>query len=119
MKSATDPRHVIRRRIVKELFANEFASQLASPTTTKIIKKSKKLDELIKNSAGQWPIDRINKVDLAILRLGVWEILENKTSFKVIIDEAIELAKEYGSEKSPPFINAVLGNIVNEKNRKN
>lgn len=119
MKTASDPRHLKRRQVVKELFANEFANQEASETTYKIIKKSPKIDNLIEKAAGQWPIEKINKVDLAILRLGVWEILEKKEPHKVIIDEAVELAKEYGSEKSPSFINGVLGNIVNEKPESN
>ena len=116
MKTASDPRHRIRRKIVKELFANEFATQETSPATKKIISESKKIDIIIQKAAGQWPINKINKIELAILRLCVWEILQNKTPRKVIVDEGIELAKEYGSEKSPGFINAVLGSILNVKN---
>lgn len=115
MKTASDPRHQKRRLIVKELFANEFAIQDASEATKNIIKDSQKIDILIKKAASEWPIEKINKIDLAILRLAIWEITETKEPPKVIIDEAVELAKEYGSEKSPSFINGVLGNIINEK----
>lgn len=118
MKTASDPRHKIRRKIVKELFANEFAVQETSDTTKKIIEESNKLDKLIIKAAGQWPINKINKVDLAILRLAVWELFEGKNPPKVIIDEAVELAKEYGSEASPSFVNGVLGNIANAKSSK-
>lgn len=114
MKTAYDPRHKIRQKIVQELFANEFLTQDASDTTKKILKSSRRLDDKIQKAAPEWPIEKINKVDLAILRLAVWELQTKKNlNFKVIIDEAIELAKEFGSDTSPSFINAVLGVIVN------
>ena len=118
MKSASDPRHKVRRKIIKELFANEFSPQAASITTRKIIKNSKQIDKLITGSAPEWPIEKINKVDLAILRLSVWEILQKKVPVKAVIDEAVELAKEYGSESSPPFVNGVLGSIVKNEESK-
>ncbi|MBI1982106.1 MAG: transcription antitermination factor NusB, partial [Candidatus Levybacteria bacterium] len=66
-----------------------------------------------RNAAPEFPIGKINKVDLAVLRLAVFELLvERKEPQKVIIDEAIELAKEYGGETSPSFINGALGNIL-------
>src|SRR5688572_17689669 len=111
MKTASDPRHKIRQKIVQELFANEFARQETSPTTKKIIKESIEIDKLVESAAKEWPIEKVNKVDLAILRLAIWEIKQNKAPQKVIVDEAVELAKEFGSEKSSGFINAVLGNI--------
>lgn len=112
MKSASDPRHLLRRKVVKELFANEFAKQHASITSKKIIGQSIKIDALIVSAAPEWPISKINKIDLAILRLATWEILEAKTPQKAVIDEAVELAKEYGSEASPSFVNGVLGTII-------
>src|SRR6266478_6419185 len=114
MKSSSDPRHLIRRKTVKELFANEFAKQTVSTLTKKIIKKSNEIDAIITKAAPEWPISKINKIDLAILRLATWEILEDKTPAKAVIDEAVELAKEYGSEASPSFINGVLGTILKE-----
>ena len=117
MKSSSDPRHLIRRKIVKELFDNEFTKQSATITTKKIIKKSGEIDLIIEKAAPEWPIAKINKIDLAILRLATWEILEDKTPAKAVIDEAVELAKEYGSEASPSFVNGVLGTILNAKNK--
>jgi len=56
---------------------------------------------------------RINKVDKAVLIVAIWEMaIEKKTPPKVIIDEAVELAKEFGSESSPGFVNGILGNIL-------
>ena len=79
------------------------------------------IDNKIKSSATAWPIDKLNKIDLAILRLAIYEIDQENTPPKVIIDEAVELAKEFGSENSPSFVNGVLGTIYkkgkeNEKN---
>jgi N utilization substance protein B len=111
MKTASDPRHKFRRKIVKELFANEFAIQEVTSATKLIMDQSIKIDLIIEKAAPEWPISKINKIDLAILRLAVYEIKNKKEPAKVIIDEAIELAKEYGSEASPAFINGVLGTI--------
>lgn len=79
------------------------------------IYKITQIDELIKKAATKWPIDKINKIDLAILRLAIWEmIFYKKTPYKVVIDEAVELAKEYGSNNSPSFVNGVLGTVYEE-----
>ena len=117
MKSAKDPRHIIRRKIIKELFASSYVEQASSQKTKDIISDLVNIDKQIENAAPEWPVDKINKIDLAILRLAVWEIGQDKTSKKVVIDEAIELAKEYGTEASPAFINGVLGKIVGEQDK--
>lgn len=115
MKSAHDPRHKRRRRIIKELFAYAFQEQEVGDDTLKIAKDSDNLDKLISNSAPAWPIDKLNKIDLSILRLATYEIISTETPPKVVIDEAVELAKEFGGESSPSFVNGVLGNILKLK----
>lgn len=73
------------------------------------------IDELISKYAKNWTINRMAKVDLAILRLAVCEILYvPNMPTKVSINEAIELAKLYCDDKSPKFINGILGSVVNE-----
>ncbi|TAN70015.1 transcription antitermination factor NusB [Paraclostridium sordellii 8483] len=73
------------------------------------------IDELISKYAKNWTINRMAKVDLAILRLAVCEILYvPNIPTKVSINEAIELAKLYCDDKSPKFINGILGSVVNE-----
>lgn len=112
MKTATDPRHLRRREAVKVLFAETFTKQPRPPELVeKILKQKKKLDKLIEKAAPQWPVDKLNRIDLAILRLAVYELENEDTPPKVVIDEAVELAKEYGSESSSSFINGVLGTI--------
>jgi N utilization substance protein B len=112
MKTAKDPRHKVRRRAIKSLFAQSFVDQeCKSEVAQEILKNKDEIDAKIEKSAPAWPIDKLNKIDLAILRLAVYEIDQKKTPPKVVIDEAVELAKEYGSENSPSFVNGVLGTI--------
>lgn len=112
MKTIHDPRHQIRREAVKILFAETFTPQpVLSELVKKILSQKLKLDTIIEEAASSWPIDKINKIDLAILRLAVYELRNTKTPPKVIIDESVEIAKEYGSESSPSFVNGVLGTI--------
>lgn len=116
MKTATDPRHLRRREAVKFLFADTFTTQPNPPElVSKILKQKIKLDKLIEEAAPQWPLDKLNKIDLAILRLAVYELENEDTPPKVVIDEAVELAKEYGSESSSSFINGVLGTIYKDE----
>lgn len=71
------------------------------------------LDNYIKQSATEFPIEKINKIDLAILRLAIYELtVEKKEPPHVIVDEAVELAKEFGNDTSPAFVNGVLGKII-------
>lgn len=76
-----------------------------------IIDNLDEINQKIKQNSQGWDIERIDKVDLAILRLAIYEMLFDDVPIKVAINEAIELSKEYSSEKSYRFINAVLGKI--------
>jgi len=119
MKTSKDPRHQKRRETVKLLFAESFTHQNSlSPTVKDIFSKHQKIDKKIRVAAPTWPIDNLNKIDLAILRLAVYELEYTKTPPKVVIDEAVELAKEFGGESSPSFVNGVLGTIYKEKDKK-
>lgn len=112
MKNPLDPRHKKRQKTVEDLFKQSFHNQPVDSETKKILANLEAVDNNIKKAAPEFPIDKINKVDLAILRLAIFELLiEKKEPPKVIIDEAIELAKEYGGETSSSFINGALGNI--------
>lgn len=83
--------------------------------TAKIVKKIPLIDKEVMASAPEWPLERINKIDLAVLRLAIFELLVQKSEPpKVIIDEAVELAKEFGSENSASFVNGALGNIYDK-----
>lgn len=113
MKNPLDPRHTKRQKVVEDLFKLEFHKQKIGEYAQKIITQKNLLDSQIEKSAPEFPIEKINRVDLAILRLAFYELLiEKNQPEKVIIDEAIELAKEYGGEKSPGFINGALGKFI-------
>ncbi len=67
-----------------------------------------------KNLKSDWKIDRISKIDLSILKLAIYEIKYKDIPFKVVINEAVELAKKYGEDSSKNFVNGVLASIVNK-----
>jgi N utilization substance protein B len=67
------------------------------------------IDAMIEQSAKGWDLSRMNKVDLAILRLAVYEMKYGETPIGVAINEAVELAKKFSSDEAPAFINGVLG----------
>ncbi len=72
-------------------------------------------EKIAKNLKKDWTINRISKIELAILKLAIYEIkYEEEIPFKVSINEAVELAKKYGEDQSSSFINGVLANIIKE-----
>ena len=114
-----DKRHLERIKIVQNLFAASFPDLSGNlpyadtEITPAILQHLEKIDAIISKSAPKFPLERIAKTDLAVLRLAVYELLiDHKEPQKVVINEAIELAKEFGGEKSYAFINAVLGSII-------
>jgi len=121
MKTSNDPRHIKRQHTVQELFKIQFHKQPLSDRAREVLEHQEVLDATIHKAASEFPIDKINRVDLAILRLAVFELtIEKKEPVNVIIDEAVELGKEFGGDASPSFINGALGNIINhEQSTKN
>ena len=80
-----------------------------------IIENNKEIEEKISsNLKKDWNLSRVSKVEIAILKVAIYEILYTETPFKVAINEAVELAKKYGEDKSSAFVNGVLANIVKE-----
>ncbi len=110
-----DKRHQHRIKQVKDLFAFSF-NRKKEPLLDPIIAHLKEIDKMIEQYAPRYPTDKIAKIDLAILRLSIYEIMfEKKNPVKVVIDEAIILSKEFGTEKSYAFINGVLGAVLKNK----
>ena len=70
--------------------------------------------EISKNLKEDWKIERISKINLALLKLAIYEIKYKKLPFKVVINEVVELAKKYGEETSHSFINGLLASVVKE-----
>lgn len=98
---------------MQKLFSLSFPGATEDKTITQIRKHTNAIDEAIGAAAPEWPVDKIAKIDLAILRLSIFELtVEKKEPPKVIIDEAVEIAKEFGNENSAKFVNGVLGTIL-------
>ena len=119
-----DPRHHKRLKTVQNLFALSFDADpehlkipFKDETFSKdIVAHKEEINACIQKYAPKYPVDKIAKIDISILQLAIYELLfvEKKQPTKVIINEAVELAKELGNERSYAFVNAVLGSIVNE-----
>jgi N utilization substance protein B len=141
MKNKTDPRHSARKLALSSIFCwlfsetnddeclvlsqdllnEEIADAEITAWIIEGVKKNKdEIDRIIQESAPEWPLDKISKVDLVILRIAVYELLfSSETPEKVAIDEAVELAKEFGNDTSAKFVNGVLGTVVEYKNTQN
>jgi N utilization substance protein B len=90
----------------------EFARQIISG----VIPLAEKLDTVIASYAPEWPFDQIAAIDRNILRIATWEFaVSMQTPLKVAINEAVELAKLYGSDTAPRFINGVLGSLADRE----
>ena len=75
------------------------------------------IEEQIKQNIKQdWTISRISKIDLTLLKLGIYEMIYAKVPYKVVINEVVELAKMYGDDSSKSFVNGVLASIVKKNN---
>jgi N utilization substance protein B len=89
----------------------EFASKLVQG----VVRYKNDMDQLIARYAPEWPLDQMAVIDRNILRIAIYEFLiETETPVKVAINEAVELAKIYGSDSAPRFINGVLGALADQ-----
>ena len=78
--------------------------------------KKEELETIISNNLKKdWKLDRISKINVALLKLAIYEIKYTETPFKVVINEVVDLAKKYSEESAPAFINGVLASVVAEK----
>ena len=117
MQKRSDPRHQKRISIIKNLFSYQFhKKQTVKGDAKEVVAKLAKVDKLITKYAPSWPLEQVPPLDLAILRLAVFKLLNKKDlPYKVTVDEAVEIAKEYGSETSFEFVNGVLGTIIEKE----
>lgn len=93
---------------------HDFVKTLVTGTSEKI----DEIDKTIVESAPEWPIDQIALIDLAILRLAIYELkFQKDTPPKVIINEAVELGKQFGGPTSSKFINGVLGTVFEKEEK--
>ncbi len=120
MKTNKDPRHIGRVKVMQQLFAWDFDPEgkveengERLEKTTEIIAHIAEIDPEIKEAAVERPLADINKIDFAVLRQAIYELLISKdVPVRVVVDEAVEIGKEYGTDTSGSFINGVLGKII-------
>jgi N utilization substance protein B len=98
--------------LLKERGLSEENSTFVRQQVSGVIRNKKKLDESIKRFAPTWPVNQLTPVDRNILRLAIFEILiDNRIPISVSINEAVELAKKFGSDSSARFVNGVLSSV--------
>lgn len=104
--------HVVEQRLMEQPLTpdlHDFTRQLVAG----VIAHAPTLDKLIQQFAPEWPLDQMAIIDRNILRIAIWEFgAERQTPIKVAINEAVELAKLYGSDSAPRFVNGVLGALA-------
>ena len=102
---------VVSRLLAEERLSEEnnaFVRELVS----RVVQHKEEIDRHIQRFAPAWPVEQISVIDRNILRLAIFEILfDNGVSVKVAINEAVELAKKFGGDNSPKFVNGVLGSV--------
>ena len=99
-------------RLLSEEGLSEESSAFVRELVSGVIRNKEKIDHNVQNFAPAWPIEQIPVVDRNILRLAIFEVLlDNKVPVKVAINEAVELAKTFGSDNSAKFVNGVLGSV--------
>jgi N utilization substance protein B len=129
-------RHTARKVAIQALYQTDISStpikkslegifeQESLPNETKVFattlaegtwKRKKEIDPFISKYSKGWKIERMCIVDRNILRLALFELLENKSPHRVVIDEAIELAKKFSTDEAAKFINGILGTYVKEQ----
>jgi N utilization substance protein B len=99
-------------RITEELAASAEVASFAASLVSGVVENRQRIDEMIHQLAPAWPLDQIPAIDRNILRLAIYEVvIDNKVPMRAAINEAVELAKAYGGDNSPKFINGVLGSV--------
>lgn len=109
--------HAVLERNIAEFAPNKTDLPFMEKLLDGVMAKQPELDLIIEKAAPEWPIDRISPVDRNILRLGLYELLfadRSEVPAKVAINEAIELAKQFGGDNSSRFVNGVLGAVYKE-----
>ncbi len=112
-----DPERTLHR-LLEESTSDEEAASFAQGLVQGAIQNKERIDKLIRQFAPTWPLEQMSSIDRNILRLAIFEIaLNDKVPLKVAINEAVELAKTFGSDNSPRFVNGVLGSVSERAHR--
>jgi len=109
------PAEVFKSRLEETPLADEL-SDFARQIIFGVLPRTHDLDQLIAKYAPEWPFEQVAAIDRNILRIALWEFaVFHETPIKVAINEAVELAKEFGSDSAPRFVNGVLGALADHQ----
>ena len=112
--AANSPESILERTIAIKALTGE-AAAFAAELVNGVLTNKQILDDTIRRFAPAFPVDQLSSMDRNILRLALYEILISKTAPpKVAVNEAVELAKEFGADTSPKFVNGVLGSVISD-----
>ena len=101
--------------LVEQNVSQEKAKTYMTETVNGIAKNKEEILELIsQNLKEKWDISRVSKINITLLKLATYEIMYTELPYKVVVNEAVEIAKKYGDDTSPAFINGVLANIIKQ-----
>jgi N utilization substance protein B len=110
------PTQIMAERLEEDPLPEELA-EFVRQIVFGILPLRVRLDEVIAHNAPEWPFDQMAAIDRNILRISVWEFaISGLTPVKVAINEAVELAKLFGSDSAPRFVNGVLGSLADREN---
>ena len=101
-------------RIVEHFDVPKVAMEFARRLVAGVASRASELDTLVGQHARNWRVERMAAVDRNVLRLGAFELRETDTPVPVVIDEAVDLARRFGGDTSPSFVNGVLDAIARE-----
>jgi N utilization substance protein B len=108
----TGPRRRARTLALQALYEADTAGHAAEEVLARLVEHRERIDEVIGKAAPAWPVTQLAPVDRNVLRLAILEILiNNRTPVRAAINEAVELAKSFGSDNSGRFVNGVLGSV--------
>jgi len=110
------PEEILQERLENESLTPELG-EFARQIVFGVIPICAKLDRILAKYASEWPLDQVAIIDRNILRMAAWEFaVQKETPVKVVINEAVELAKQFGSDSASRFVNGVLGSLVEHQN---
>jgi N utilization substance protein B len=110
------PAEVLKERLEDEPLSEELG-EFARQIVFGVLPICEQLDSILTKYAPEWPLDQVAIIDRNILRMATWEFaVQKETPVKVAINEAVELAKQYGSDSASRFVNGVLGSLVDHQN---
>lgn len=100
--------------VLEEQNASDETKEFVKHLATNAWDKREVADEIMKKYSKGWSVDRIGGVDKNIIRLAIYELIEGKTPYQIVINEALELAKKYSSSEASKFINGILGAYIKD-----